>query len=93
MTAGAMSAGARTRRLSSECLHTRLRGLAWAARASRKAALEIAARLEAVAGAAALNGGGILVTHRAAERCEAEIDLRTGRARAMLRMRFLVEPA
>ena len=66
---------------------------AWAARASRKAALEIAARLEAVAGAAALNGGGIAVTHRVAERCEAEIDLRTGRARAMLRMRFLVEPA
>jgi hypothetical protein len=66
---------------------------AWAARASRKAALEIAARLEAVAGAAALSGGGILVTHRVAERCETEIDLRTGRARAMLRMRFLAEPA
>jgi len=65
---------------------------AWAGRASRRAALEIAARLEAVAVSASLDGGGIIVTHRVAERCESEIDLRTGRARAMLRMRFLVEP-
>lgn len=63
----------------------------WAALPSRKAALEIAERVLAVA-LAAEAAAGLLVTHRRHERTETAIDLETGSARAVVVVRFFTEP-
>lgn len=65
---------------------------AWAAEASRKGVLAIVDRVAAVALAAALDGGGLAVTHRVHERTDTAIDLDSGRARAAVSLRFFSEP-
>lgn len=65
----------------------------WHADPSRKAVLDIAERIAAVALAADLDGAGLVVTGRALTRTETVIDPDTGQARAALAFRFLTEPA
>lgn len=65
---------------------------AWAAEASRKAALVIAERVIEVALGANLDGD-LIVTHRRHERTDTAIDTRTGFARAMIALRIFSEPA
>lgn len=64
----------------------------WAAQPSRKAALAIAARIEAGVLVAPLAMPGRLVTLRRHVRTETAIDLATGRARAALHLVFHTEP-
>lgn len=62
----------------------------WAGEPSRRAALELAETVLAVA--LALVGEEILITHRLHERTETAIDGATGQARAALAVRFYSEP-
>lgn len=62
---------------------------AWAAAPSRVAALALIERALAVAESFAV--AGLAVTHRRHERTETAIDAETGRARALLALRFLTE--
>jgi hypothetical protein len=62
---------------------------AWAAEASRKAALAIAE--PAIAVATGPLSGDLLVTHRVHERTETLIDQGTGFARAAVTLRYLTE--
>jgi hypothetical protein len=64
----------------------------WAKEASRKGALAIADRVIAVTFAAALSGGGLVVTHRQHDRTDTAIDLDSGQARAAIALRFFSEP-
>lgn len=66
---------------------------AWAPEASRKPVLAMAGRVAAVALGAALAPEGLVVTHRVVERTETAIDLRSGFARARVRVRVFTEPA
>lgn len=63
----------------------------WAAVPSRRAVLEIAERVLAVALATGADDG-LRVTHRRHERTETAIDLETGSARAVVVLRFFTEP-
>lgn len=63
----------------------------WAGQPSRRAALVIAERVVAVAGA--LAPGAIRVTHRQHERTDTAIDAASGQARAAVAMRFFAEPS
>ena len=63
----------------------------WSDRPSRRAALEIVERVLAVAGS--FVPAGIAITHRRHERTDTAIDLDSGRARAVLSLRFFTEPA
>lgn len=65
----------------------------WHGAPSRRAVLEIAERVVAVAMAAALSGDGLMVTHRAHLRTDTMIDAKTGQARAVVGLRFLSEAA
>lgn len=65
---------------------------AWAADASRKAAVAIAERVLAVAMFAELDGE-LTVTHRQHERTDTAIDRNTGFARAAVALRFFTEPS
>ena len=62
----------------------------WAGQPSRRAALAMAERVQAVV--EALAPGTIRVTHRRHERTETAIDLDSGLARAMVAVRFFSEP-
>ena len=64
----------------------------WSAQPSRKAALAIATRIEAVALTGTLEVDGHAVTLRRHIRTETAVDLATGRARAAITLRFLTEP-
>lgn len=64
---------------------------AWAADASRKAAVAIAERVVAVALAADLDGE-LTVTLRRHDRTDTAIDAATGQARAAIAMTFFSEP-
>ncbi len=66
--------------------------VAWSDTPSRKAVLAIVDRVLAVAMTAALDGDGLVVTHRRHERTETTIDAKTGFARASLSLRFFSEP-
>lgn len=63
---------------------------AWAAEPSRRAAVELAERVLAVA--AELVADELRITLRQHERTETAIDLDTGRARAAVTLRFCSEP-
>lgn len=63
----------------------------WSDQPSRRAALEIAERVLAVA--QSFTAADIAITHRRHERTDSAIDLDTGRARAALAFRFHTEPA
>jgi hypothetical protein len=61
----------------------------WAGQPSRKAALAIAERVLAVAGA--VTASGLAVTHVQHERTDTAIDAGTGQARAAVALRFFTE--
>jgi hypothetical protein len=64
----------------------------WAREPSRKAAVEIAERVLAVALGAALDGPDLRVTHRQHDRTDTAIDLDTGHARAAVTLKLFSEP-
>lgn len=64
----------------------------WPGQPSRRAALEVAERLLAVALEATLSPEGLVVTLRRHERTETSIDSRTGQARAALVLVMFTEP-
>jgi hypothetical protein len=66
---------------------------AWAAEASRKAALALADAVIAAALDAPLAPDALMVTLRRHERTETAIDGKTGRARAAIELTFYTEPA
>jgi hypothetical protein len=65
---------------------------AWAAGASRKAALTLADTVLTAALEGMLAPAGLTVTLRRHERTETAIDARTGRARAAIALTFYTEP-
>lgn len=64
----------------------------WHTDASRKAALNIAERVIAVALSADLDSAGLKITHGQHDRTDTNIDVKTGRARAAIALRFFTEP-
>jgi hypothetical protein len=64
---------------------------AWSGEPSRRAVLAMIERVLAVALAADLSAGGLLVTHRQHERTETAIDAETGFARAAVTLRLFSE--
>ncbi len=64
----------------------------WHPEASRRATLEIAERVVAVALAADLSNADLLVTHVQHDRTDTAVDLKTGYARAAVVLRIFTEP-
>lgn len=73
-------------------LEHRLTVHCWAPHPSRRAALEIADRIEQVAVRGAVSPGAHALTLRRHLRTETAIDLSTGRARAAVTLRLFSEP-
>jgi hypothetical protein len=70
----------------------RLVVMAWHPDANRRAVVEIAERVLAVALGGGLSGPALTVTHAVHQRTETSIDTRSGQARAAVHLRFLSEP-
>ncbi|WP_127145656.1 DUF3168 domain-containing protein [Pelagibacterium montanilacus] len=74
-------------------LEHRLTVHCWSAEPSRRAALEIAYRIEQIATAGALAPAHTRLTLRRHVRTDTTIDLATGRARAAVQLRLFSEPS